>query len=183
MLKVTLNRVRRTFEELLYTIAPVWHLTNLRREAVDQLQDLHYQIGLCGANKNQINERIEEIGYLLDDPDIDKETIFALKTEKRQLEARLREIIEMGNKAEDFLHTYEDSLPKIVSQLDMAIQMTRQAKSQKYMAKMLTDGTGTRSSNVNDHIKKVRAQAYAVNAQISSLALVSKSKKTKMLPK
>ena len=85
MIKLIKNRAKRSFEDLLYIVAPVWHLTNLKRESVDQLEDLHYQIGLCEANKNQVKERIEEIDYLLKDPEIDKDTAFALETEKRQL--------------------------------------------------------------------------------------------------
>ena len=71
MLKEILRRITRTGSDLLYWIAPVWHLTNLRREAVDQLEDLHYQVGLSQANINQVNERLAEIDYLLKDPDID----------------------------------------------------------------------------------------------------------------
>ena len=183
MIKKLLKRVMRTGSDLLYAVAPVWHLTNLRREAVDQLEDLHYQVGLCQANANEVTERIAEIDYLLKDPDIDKNVAFNLEGEKRQLESSLRETVAMEDQAVEVREAYEDSLPKIVSDLEMAIQMSRQAKAQKSMSKLLTSSGGVSSSDVQQHIKKARAQAYAVNAQVRGHLMSAKSNKTKLLTK
>ena len=181
MIKQILKRITRTGNDLLYVVAPVWHLTNLRREAVDQLEDLHYQVGLCQANENEVHDRLSEIEFLLKDPDLDKNTGFTLEGEKRQLEARLKEVGEMESQATEVRQVYEESLPKIVSDLDMAIQMSRQAKAQKSMSKLLTGGGGVGNSDVQEHIKKVRAQAYAVNAQVRGRLMSAKSDKHKLL--
>ncbi len=185
MLKQILRRITRTGSDLLYWIAPVWHLTNLRREAVDQLEDLHYQVGLSQANINQVHERLAEIDYLLKDPDIDidKETAFVLEGEKRQLESQLHEMEEMEKQAEEVREAYQDSLPRIVSELDLAIQLSRQTKAQKSMARLMTGGAGTDNSDVQDHIKKVRAQAYAVNAQVKGRLMSTRTKRLKLLTK
>jgi uncharacterized coiled-coil DUF342 family protein len=184
MIKKVIKRITRTGSDVLYMVAPVWHLTNLRREAIDQLEDLHYQVGLCQANRSEIEERIQEIDYLLKDPDIDKNEAFTLEGEKRQLQSRLEQTNQMETQAEEVRESYEESLPRIVSDLDMAIQMSRQAKAQKSMSKLLTGGAGAANSDVQEHIKKVRAQAYAVNAQVRGHLMSSKSrKKGKLLPK
>lgn len=176
MIKKVLKRISRTGNDLLYAVAPVWHLTNLRREAVDQMEDLHYQVGLCQANRNEIEERLQEIEYLLKDPEIESNLAFTLEGEKRQLESRLKQTSQMEQQAEDVRQSYEDSLPQVISDLDMAIQMSRQSKAQKSMSKLLTGG-GAGSSDVQDHIKKVRAQAYAVNAQVRGHLLSSQSRR------
>lgn len=181
MLKKIAKRIERTGSDLLYAVAPVWHLTNLKREAVDQLEDLHYQVGLCQANANEVQERLAEIEYMLKDPDLDEHQKFSLEGEKRQLENRFKEIQGMEEQAVEVREAYEESLPKIVSDLELAIQMSRQAKAQKNMAKLLTGGSGSAGSDVQDHIKKVRAQAYAVNAQVRGQLMSAKSSKGKKL--
>lgn len=184
MFKKILKRVTRTGSDLLYMVAPVWHLTNLRREAVDQLEDLHYQVGLCQANRNELEDRIQEIEHLLKTPDADANDVFALENEKRQLQMRLKQTQQMEDQAKEVRTAYEESLPKIIGDLDMAVQMSRQAKAQKNMHKLLTSGAGGADTDVQDHIKKVRAAAYAVNAQVQGHLASSRSRqKLRLLPK
>ncbi|MCC7481762.1 MAG: hypothetical protein IT541_09600 [Hyphomicrobiales bacterium] len=181
MIKMTINRLKRTMADAMFHVAPIWHLTNLRREAYDQLEELHYQVGFCRANRNQLIERLEEIEQSLLDPQLDPESKLTLQSEKRQLEARLRETEEMEDKAHEVVASYQSALPKLVSQLDLAIQMARQTRSQRATLKMLGSSGAADGSEINEHIKQVRSKAYALSQQLDGHLAANKMKRTKLL--
>jgi len=181
MIKMTINRLKRTVADAVFHVAPIWHLTNLRREAYDQLEELHYQVGFCRANKNQLLERMEEIEQALANPQIDKESQLALQAEKRQMEIRIRETEEMEKKAGEVVESYQEALPKLVSQLDLAIQMARQTKSQRATLKMLGSSGAADGSEINEHIKQVRSKAYALSQQLDGHLAANKMKRTRLL--
>jgi hypothetical protein len=181
MIKRVLNRIKRTSGDVLFHVAPVWHLTNLRREAYDQIEDLHYQVGMCRANRNQIQERLDQIELELADPQLDAEMKLTLQSEKRQLETRLAETEQMEHKAMEVAASYESSLPKLVNQLDLAIQMARQTRGQRTTLKMLGSSSVGDGSEINEHIKQVRSQAYALSQQLDGQLATTRLKRGRLM--
>lgn len=182
MFKKIANRVKRTAGDMVFHFAPVWHLTNLRRESYDQLEDLHYQVGFCRASRNEILDRLAEIEAALPGAEADPEANMLLETEKRQLEARLKETEDLEHKAEEVVETYKESLPRVLNQLDLAIQMTRMNKGQRSVLKMLGSSKGQDSSDITHHIKKTRSEAYALSEQLSGHLAANRLKQQKLLP-
>ena len=181
MFKRIINRAKRTTGDMIFYVAPVWHLTNLRREAYDHLEDLHYQVGYCRASKSEILDRLAEIDAALSAAEGDPETTMLLEAEKRQLEARLKETEELEQKAGEVVETYKESLPGVLSQLDMAIQMTRMNKGQRSVLKMLGSSKTSDGSDIANHIKKTRSEAYALSEQLSGHLAANRLKKQKRL--
>lgn len=182
MIKSIINRVKRTTGDLVFHVAPVWHLTNLRREAFDHLEDLHYQAGYCRAGKNEILERLAEIEISLSAASEDPQAKVLLETEQRQLTARLKEIEDLENKAAEVIATYKESLPQLLGQLDMAIQMTRMNKGQRSVVKMLGSNKTSDGSDIAHHIKKTRAEAYALSEQLDGHLEANRLRTRKLLP-
>ncbi len=181
MFKKTINRVTRTAGDIVFHLAPVWHLTNLRREAYDQLEDLHYQVGYCRAGKNEVLERLDEINAILAAQDLDPQDKMILETEKRQLETRLKEAEDLEKKAGEIVEAYKESLPQVLNQLDMAIQMTRMNKGQRSVLKMLGSSKGNDGSDIAHHVKKSRSEAYALSEQLSGHLAANRMKQQKLL--
>ena len=183
MFKKVINRATRTAGDIVFHFAPVWHLTNLRREAYDQLEDLHYQVGFCRAGKNEIIDRLDEINAALAAQEIDPRDKMSLETEKRLLETRLKETEDLEKKAEEIVDAYKDSLPQVLNQLDMAIQMTRMNKGQRSVVKMLGNSNGSDGSDIAHHVKKSRSEAYALSEQLSGHLAANRMKQQKLLPR
>ncbi len=87
----------------------------------------------------------------------------------------------METKASEVVESYQESLPKLVSQLELAIQMARQTRSQKSVLRMLGSTTVSDGSDINEHIKKVRSQAYALSEQLTGHLAATKLKRTRLL--
>jgi hypothetical protein len=181
MFKRIINRTLRTAGDIVFHFAPVWHLTNLRREAYDQLEDLHYQVGYCRAGRNEILDRLEEIGAALAFPNLDPQEKSLLESERRQLEARLKEAEDLEAKAAEVVEAYKESLPRVVNQLDMAIQITRMNKGQRSVLKMLGNSQGNDGSDVAHHVKKSRSEAYALSEQLSGHLAANRLRQRKLL--
>lgn len=181
MFKKVINRVTRTAGDIVFHFAPVWHLTNLRREAYDQLEDLHYQVGYCRAGRNEILDRLEEINAALAAEEIDPQDKMILESERRQLETRLKEAEDLESKAEEVVDAYKESLPRVLNQLDMAIQMTRMNKGQRSVLKMLGNSQGNDGSDVAHHVKKSRSEAYALSEQLSGHLAANRLRQRKLL--
>ena len=167
MIKTLVNRAKRTAGSVVFHVAPVWHLTNLRREAYDQIEDLHYQVGYCRATRMQVEERLGEIELEAAQSHLSAEEKLMLDNERRQLESRLVETRELEAKALEVVQTYKESLPKLVSQLDHAIQMTRLNRSQQKVVKVLGNSKTNDGSEIRQHITNVRASAYALTEQLN----------------
>jgi len=183
MYKIILNRTRRTIKDAVFYMAPIWHLTNLRREAYDQVEDLHYQVGYCRANRAQVQDRLTELAGLLGRAtEIRPDEKMTLEAEQRQLEVRERELGKMEEMAQEVADQYQEELPKLISELDLAIQMTRMNRSQKKVVKMLGNATTSDGSDVQEHIKKVRSQAYALSEQLSGRLATGRLKRRLALP-
>ncbi len=184
MFKKIINRVTRTAGDIVFHFAPVWHLTNLRREAYDQLEDLHYQVGYCRAGRNELLDRLDEIDAVLAaEGEADPQEKAILESERRQLETRLKEAEELEGKAEEVVEAYKESLPRVLNQLDMAIQMTRMNKGQRSVLKMLGNSRGNDGSDVAHHVKKSRSEAYALSEQLSGHLAANRLKQRKLLPR
>lgn len=182
MLKRIINRIKRTAGDVVFHVAPVWHLTNLRREAFDHLEDLHYQVGYCRAGKNEILERLADIETALSTAADDPQARMLLETEQRQLTARLKEAEDLETKAGEVVETYKEALPQLLSQLDMAIQMTRMNKGQRSVVQMLGSSKTNDGSEIAYHIKKTRADAYALSEQLNGHLTANRLKRQKLLP-
>ena len=183
MFKRTINRVTRTAGDIVFHFAPIWHLTNLRREAYDQLEDLHYQVGYCRAGKHEVIDRLAEIDAIFTGHELDPQEKMLLETEKRQLETRLKEAEDLETKAEEVVETYKDSLPQVLNQLDMAIQMTRMNKGQRSVLKMIGNSKSSDGSDIAHHVKKSRSEAYALSEQLSGHLAANRIKQRKLLPR
>ena len=181
MLKMSYRRLKRTAEDAIFYFAPIWHLTNLRRESHDHLEELHYQVGMCRSSYNMLLERMDELEVLLAEEDLDPESRLAFTTEKRQLEARIKETEEMTRKAEEVVNTYQEELPRVVNQLDLAIQMARQTKGQRATLKMLGKSNVSDGSEMKEHIKKVRSEAYALGQQLEGHLASNRMKRKRLL--
>ena len=181
MFKRVINRAKRTAGDIVFHVAPVWHLTNLRREAFDHLEDLHYQAGYCRAGKNEVLDRLVEIELALSNVQDNPQAKILLEEEQRQLNTRLKEIEEMESKAEEVIATYKESLPQVLGQLDMAIQMTRLNKGQRSVMKMLGNNNTNDGSDLSHHVKKTRAEAYALSEQLNGHLAVNRLKSRKLL--
>src|SRR5690348_13981338 len=101
MIKIFINRAKRTVAAAVFHLVPVWHLTNLRREAYDQIEDLHYQVGYCRANRLQIEERLAEVELELVQANLTPDDKFTLEAERRQLTSRLTDAQALEVKAQE----------------------------------------------------------------------------------
>ena len=177
MIRFILNRTRRTVSDLVFYFAPIWHLTNLRREAFDYVEELHYQVGYCRSNKQQLIDRLQVILGQLEQPAIRPDESAILSTERNQLGARITEMEKLELVAEEAVHAYEDELPQLIGDLELAIQMTRLNRNHKKVVRLLGRTEVGDGSDVRDHIHRVRSQAYALSEQLSSRMAASRMRR------